>query len=66
MTGNPVNPFLVRQAYDQAAPGFEQKAVLQAEVESRLLQRLDLVLLDSEIHRAPSKQDSGRQATARL
>jgi len=45
MTGNPVNPYLVRKAYNQAAPGYEKSAVLQKEVETRLLHRLDLVRL---------------------
>ncbi len=45
MISNPVDPLLVRQAFNQAAPIYEREAVLQAEVEKRLLERLDLVRL---------------------
>jgi malonyl-CoA O-methyltransferase len=45
MIGNPVNPFLVRKAYNQVANGYERNAVLQVEVENRLMERLDVVRL---------------------
>ena len=45
MIANPVNTVLVQQAFNRAAPVYEKEAVLQAEVEKRLLQRLDLVRL---------------------
>ena len=35
----------VRQAFDQAAPGYERHAVLQREVQRRLLERLDWIRL---------------------
>lgn len=43
MISNPVDPHLVQQAFNRAAPVYEHEAVLQAEVEKRLLKRLELV-----------------------
>jgi len=48
MNTNPVDRWLVRKAFDQAAPGYEQHAALQREVESRLLERLPLLKLDPD------------------
>jgi malonyl-CoA O-methyltransferase len=48
MISNPVNPYLVQQAFNQAAPVYEKEAVLQAEVEKRLLERLDIVQLEPQ------------------
>jgi len=48
MNQNPVDRWLVRKAFDQAAPGYEQHAVLQREIESRLLERLPLLELDPD------------------
>jgi malonyl-CoA O-methyltransferase len=45
MNEQPLDKRLVRAAFDRAAPGYDAAAVLQREVASRLLERLDLVRL---------------------
>lgn len=48
MTGDPyaLDRRRVRRAFDRAAPGYDEVAVLQAEVRRRLLERLDLVNIE--------------------
>ena len=44
-----IDPAAVRRSFDRAARGYDEAAVLQAEVRARLLERLDYVNLEPEV-----------------
>lgn len=48
-SGHRLDTGVVRRAFDRASPGYDSSAILQEEVRSRLLERLDLVNLDPAV-----------------
>jgi len=46
MSLTPLDIRAIRQSFDRAAPGYDQHAVLQREIESRLLERIEFRRFD--------------------